>query len=155
MRFVLLLFLIGVSDCARAQAPSAKRLKELFKESAKGGDYASWAACNSDSVYFLSDTVQIVQGGANYAARCCDLILWSFHGGSRLDIGRGHCQYDILLPGGKTSRIDLMDNEKGVLAVIRQGKERIDEFRIVALERSNTLLPPEYRLTLIRVKQPQ
>lgn len=151
MRFILLLFLFGVSDRAPAQELSARRLKEIFRESRKGGKYTSWAACNTDSAYFTSDTVQLVQGGANYAARCCDLVQWSFRNGNHFDIGPGHCQYEILLRG-KSSRIDLVENEKGLVAMIFQRKERIDEFRIIALERSNTLLPPEYRITMIRVK---
>ena len=143
---------------SNAQELNVKTVERLFKASSTI-DFldGAWAACNTDSAYFKSDTVLLVQGGANYASFCCEVVRWAFKNGNRFDriIGH-HCQeppFDSIIFEDQGLKVKFNSGKSGVVVHIMRGKEIVEVFTLIELDRSNAMLPAEYRITMIRIKE--
>jgi hypothetical protein len=144
--------------CAHAQELKVKTIESLFKASSKIDFHdGAWAACNTDSAYFRSDTVLLVQGGANYASFCCEVVRWAFRSGSRFDRSIGHhCQeppFDSIIFEDQGLKVKLNNGKSDIALQVMRGDEIVEVFKVIAIDRSNTLLPAEYRITMVRIKQ--
>ncbi|MEO8588482.1 MAG: hypothetical protein ABI432_03865 [Flavobacteriales bacterium] len=134
-------------------------MRQLFQASSKV-DYAdaTWAACNTDSAYFRSDTIRLVQGTGGYSTYCCEFVRWSFRNGVRFNLTKGHyCQeppMEELRFKNREFAARVVDGAGELFIRIGHGEEIVDEFKVESVVIENTWLPVEHRttITMVRIK---
>ncbi len=82
---VIILLSLSLTAVGQTNSPSLKELRKSFKTAFKeskeyGNSTSNWSACNLDSLFYKTDTINLVSdNNYYYNNNCCEVVSWVFY----------------------------------------------------------------------------